>query len=160
MTDKIQPNNNQILEVVKNQPSKTHTVLSSLLAIHNEFHYISKTSIKVVAAYTKKTINDVYGVASFYTNFRFSPPGDSTLDVCWGPSCHLLGSQSLLKEVHDLLGIKTEGETNDGKLTLRYSTCLGACAQGPVFAIDHKLFGKATINKIKKEISEIKNELH
>ena len=61
----------------------------------------------------------------------------------------------LLKQVHKLLEIDHEGETSDGKLTLRYSTCLGACSQGPVFAIDHKLFGKATINKIEKEISEI-----
>tara|TARA_B110000438_G_C15653582_1_gene580659 strand:- start:364 stop:831 length:468 start_codon:yes stop_codon:yes gene_type:complete len=155
MSEKIEPKENKILEVVKKQPSKTHTVLSSLLAIHNEYHYISDTSIKVIASYTKKTINDVYGVASFYTNFRFTPPGDATLDVCWGPSCHLLGSQKLLREVHDLLGINTEGETDDRKITLRYSTCLGACSQGPVFAIDHKLFGKATISKIKKEISEI-----
>jgi len=104
---------------------------------------------------TGKTANDVWGVASFYTNFRFTPPGKATLDVCWGPSCHLLGSQKLLKQVHKLLEIDHEGETSDGKLTLRYSTCLGACSQGPVFAIDHKLFGKATINKIEKEISEI-----
>ena len=155
MSEKKEPKENEILEVVQKQPSKTHTVLSSLLAIHNEYHYISDNSIKVVATYTKKTINDVYGVASFYTNFRFTPPGEATLDVCWGPSCHLLGSQNLLKEVHGLLGIKGEGETNDGKLTLRYSTCLGACAQGPVFAIDHKLFGKGTIEKIKNEISGI-----
>jgi NADH-quinone oxidoreductase subunit E len=155
MSEKKEPKEIEILEVVQKQPSKTHTVLSSLLAIHNEYHYISDNSIKVVATYTKKTINDVYGVASFYTNFRFTPPGEVTLDVCWGPSCHLLGSQNLLKEVHGLLGIKGEGETNDGKLTLRYSTCLGACAQGPVFAIDHKLFGKGTIEKIKNEISGI-----
>ena len=154
MTEKKEPKESEILEVVKKQPSKTHTVLSSLLAIHNEYHYISDSAIKVIASYTKKTSNDVYGVASFYTNFRFTPPGDITLDVCWGPSCHLVGSQNLLKEVHDLLGISTEGETKDGKVTLRYSTCLGACAQGPVFAIDHKLFGKATIDKIKNEISE------
>ena len=153
---KKDPNKVEILEAIKNQPKISKvTVLSSLLAVSNKFHYIPKIAIKEIAKFTGKTTNDVWGVASFYTNFRFTPPGKATLDVCWGPSCHLQGSQKLLKQVHKLLEIDHEGETSDGKLTLRYSTCLGACSQGPVFAIDHKLFGKATINKIEKEISEI-----
>ena len=150
------PEKVEILEAIKNQPKNSKvTVLSSLLAVSNKFHYIPKIAIEEIAKFTGKTTNDVWGVASFYTNFRFTPPGKATLDVCWGPSCHLQGSQKLLKQVHKLLEIDHEGETSDGKLTLRYSTCLGACSQGPVFAIDHKLFGKATINKIEKEISEI-----
>ena len=153
---KNHPNKVEILEAIKNQPKISKvTVLSSLLAVSNKFHYIPKIAIEEIAKFTGKTTNDVWGVASFYTNFRFTPPGKATLDVCWGPSCHLQGSQKLLKQVHKLLEIDHEGETSDGKLTLRYSTCLGACSQGPVFAIDHKLFGKATINKIEKEISEI-----
>ena len=150
---KKHPNKVEILEAIKNQPKISKvTVLSSLLAVSNKFHYIPKIAIEEIAKFTGKTTNDVWGVASFYTNFRFTPPGKATLDVCWGPSCHLQGSQKLLKQVHKLLEIDHEGETSDGKLTLRYSTCLGACSQGPVFAIDHKLFGKATINKIEKEI--------
>ena len=153
---KKHPNKVEILEAIKNQPKISKvTVLSSLLAVSNKFHYIPKIAIEEIAKFTGKTTNDVWGVASFYTNFRFTPPGKATLDVCWGPSCHLQGSQKLLKQVHKLLEIDHEGETSDGKLTLRYSTCLGACSQGPVFAIDHKLFGKANINKIEKEISEI-----
>ena len=153
---KKHPNKVEIFEAIKNQPKISKvTVLSSLLAVSNKFHYIPKIAIEEIAKFTGKTTNDVWGVASFYTNFRFTPPGKATLDVCWGPSCHLQGSQKLLKQVHKLLEIDHEGETSDGKLTLRYSTCLGACSQGPVFAIDHKLFGKATINKIEKEISEI-----
>ena len=153
---KKNPNKVEIFEAIKNQPKISKiTVLSSLLAVSNKFHYIPKIAIEEVAKFTGKTTNDVWGVASFYTNFRFTPPGKATLDVCWGPSCHLQGSQKLLQQVHKLLKIDHEGETSDGKLTLRYSTCLGACSQGPVFAIDHKLYGKATISKIEKEISEI-----
>jgi NADH-quinone oxidoreductase subunit E len=83
-------------------------------------------------------------VASFYTNFRFTPPGEKTLDVCWGPSCHLLGAQSILESVHSALEVTEESESPDGKVTLKYNTCLGACAQGPCIAIDHRVFGKQT----------------
>ena len=156
MANHKEPTDKDILDAIENQPKISKiTVLSSLLAISNKFHYIPKKAVEIVAKYTNKTANDVWGVASFYTNFRFTPPGDITLDVCWGPTCHILGSQKILKEVHGLLGINQEGETKDGKVTLRYSTCLGACSQGPVFAIDHKLFGKASLSKIKEKISDI-----
>tara|TARA_Y100000817_G_C16828852_1_gene532488 strand:+ start:783 stop:1253 length:471 start_codon:yes stop_codon:yes gene_type:complete len=156
MANHKEPTDKDILDAIENQPKISKiTVLSSLLAISNKFHYIPKKAVEIVAKYTDKTINDVWGVASFYTNFRFTPPGDITLDICWGPTCHILGSQKILKEVHGLLGINQEGETKDGKVTLRYSTCLGACSQGPVFAIDHKLFGKASLSKIKEKISDI-----
>ena len=156
MANHKEPTDKDILDAIENQPKISKiTALSSLLAISNKFHYIPKKAVEIVAKYTDKTINDVWGVASFYTNFRFTPPGDITLDICWGPTCHILGSQKILKEVHGLLGINQEGETKDGKVTLRYSTCLGACSQGPVFAIDHKLFGKASLSKIKEKISDI-----
>tara|TARA_B100000945_G_scaffold290458_1_gene264202 strand:+ start:110 stop:580 length:471 start_codon:yes stop_codon:yes gene_type:complete len=156
MANHKEPTDKDILDAIENQPKISKiTVLSSLLAISNKFHYIPKKAVEIVAKYTNKTANDVWGVASFYTNFRFTPPGDITLDICWGPTCHILGSQKILKEVHGLLGINQEGETKDGKVTLRYSTCLGACSQGPVFAIDHKLFGKASLSKIKEKISDI-----
>tara|TARA_A100001037_G_scaffold306741_1_gene354832 strand:- start:10808 stop:11278 length:471 start_codon:yes stop_codon:yes gene_type:complete len=156
MANHKEPTDKDILDAIENQPKISKiTVLSSLLAISNKFHYIPKKAVEIVAKYTDKTVNDVWGVASFYTNFRFTPPGDITLDICWGPTCHILGSQKILKEVHGLLGINQEGETKDGKVTLRYSTCLGACSQGPVFAIDHKLFGKASLSKIKEKISDI-----
>jgi len=156
MANHKEPTDKDILDAIENQPKISKiTALSSLLAISNKFHYIPKKAVEIVAKYTDKTVNDVWGVASFYTNFRFTPPGDITLDICWGPTCHILGSQKILKEVHGLLGINQEGETKDGKVTLRYSTCLGACSQGPVFAIDHKLFGKASLSKIKEKISDI-----
>ena len=156
MRNNKKPTDKEIMNAIENQPKiSKETVLSCLLAISNEFHFIPKNAIEIVAKYTSKTMNDVWGVASFYTNFRFTPPGDATLDICWGPSCHILGSQKILKDVHGLLGINQEGETKDGKITLRYSTCLGACSQGPVFAIDHKLYGKASVEKIKERISDI-----
>ena len=79
-----------------------------------------------------------------------------TLDVCWGPSCHINGAQNLINQAHEQLGIKGEGESDDNKVTLRYSTCLGACAQSPVFAIDHKMYGKLDKNKLDSMIKELK----
>ena len=79
----------RLLEAIRHQRRPSVTVLSSLLAAQDELRYIPEEAIKEVAALMDTTINEVWGVASFYTNFRFTPPGRHTVEVCWGPTCHL-----------------------------------------------------------------------
>ncbi len=134
----------RIRHAITSQQQPTITVLSSLLAVQDAIHYIPDEAIEEVADHSRTSINEVWSVASFYTNFRFTPPGRVTLDVCWGPSCHLLGAQNVLKAVQDELGIDEEATTEDGTVTLRYSTCLGACANAPVVAVDHHMKGRVT----------------
>jgi NADH:ubiquinone oxidoreductase subunit E len=135
------------------------TVLSSLLAIQDDLHYIPDEAIEETAIFCNATINDVWSVASFYTNFRFSPPGLTTVDVCWGPTCHLMGAQEVLAAVQDELGVNSEETSLDGKITLRYSTCLGACAQAPVIARDHVLTGRTSPDSAREYISDLQQEL-
>jgi NADH:ubiquinone oxidoreductase subunit E len=140
----------QIRQILNSQEQPTVTVLSSLIAVQDAIHHLPDEAIKETAAFCGSTINEVWSVASFYTNFRFTAPGEKTLDVCWGPSCHILGAQQVLDSVQAVLEIKEEGESPDGKVTLKYNTCLGACAQGPVIAIDHHLIGKQTARSAAK----------
>ena len=141
---------------LRSQQQPTVTVLSSLLAVQDELHYIPDEAIEETATHVKATINDVWSVASFYTNFRFTPPGEHTIDVCWGPSCHLNGAQDVIERVHAELGVDGEGETADGKLTLRYSTCLGACAPAPVIAVDHHMKGRMSPDSAAAVVVELK----
>ena len=139
----------QINEALTNQSAKTVTVLSSLLAVEDEIGYIPPEAIDGVAAFTHSTINDVWGVASFYTNFRFTPPGKHIVEVCWGPTCHLLGAQEILQSLLQALGLSEEGDTADGEISLKYNTCLGACSQGPVISVDHKAIGPQALGGLK-----------
>jgi NADH:ubiquinone oxidoreductase subunit E len=111
------------------------------------------------ASFTGVTVNDVWSVASFYTNFRFTPPGRHIIDVCWGPTCHLLGAQKILRAIQTEIGIEEEGETEDGDLTLRYSTCLGACAVGPVIGIDHHLIGRCDEQSAVSAVADAKTDV-
>ena len=158
MNQKKQSMREQIQEIINSQPQKTVTVLSSLLAIEDVFGYIPSEGIEEVAILNKSTANDVWAVASFYTNFRFEPLGEHVVEICWGPSCHILGAQGLIKEAHKLLELEEEGDTAGGEVTLKYSTCLGACSQAPVVMVDHSLFGNTTKDKIKSIIPPAKNQ--
>ena len=146
----------QIRQILNSQEQPTVTVLSSLIAVQDSIHYLPDEAIKETATFCGSTINEVWSVASFYTNFRFTAPGEKTLDVCWGPSCHILGAQKVLDSVQTALEVKEEGESPDRKVTLKYNTCLGACAQGPVIAIDHHLIGKQTAESATKIARELR----
>ena len=134
----------RVRQAITNQKRPTVTVLSSLLAAQDALGYIPDEAIDEVAAYTEASINEVWGVASFYKNFRFTPPGEHTVEICWGPSCHLVGATAIIERALEYVGLEEEGETDDGRLTVRYNTCLGACAQAPVISIDHHLRGRMT----------------
>ena len=130
-----------IKEAIKSQKRPTITVLSSLLAIQDAIGYIPEEAIEEVAVHSNTSINSVFGVASFYPNFRSTPPGEHSVEVCWGPTCHLKGSTEILEVVLSKLGLPTEGDTKDGKVSFRFNTCLGACSQAPVLSLDHELYG-------------------
>lgn len=156
------PENSNLLEKIRHslesQEQPTVTILSSLLAIQDHLHYVPKEAIAETAKFCGKSTNEVWSVASFYTNFRFTPPGEKVVDVCWGPTCHLLGAQEIIDNIHKILEIQGEGESKDGKITLKYNTCLGACAQAPCIAIDHYIYGRQDINSAKNIINSIRNK--
>jgi len=149
----------RVVSAIASQTQPTVTVLSSLLAIEEELGYIPPQAIEEVAARKGVTVNDVWAVASFYTNFRFTPTGNHVVEVCWGPTCHLLGAQNLLDRVQNDLNMTGEGDTPDGNVTLKYNTCLGACGQAPVVSADHHLYGRATPESVDQLLTKIKGEV-
>ena len=149
----------EINKELSSQTRPTITVLSSLLAIQDKFGYIPELAIDVIAQYTEHTINEVWGVASFYPNFRFTKPGENMLEICWGPTCHLAGSSKILNDIQEALGLDGEGETINNKFTLKYNTCLGACSQAPVISINHDFIGNSTSESVLEKLSKIDPEL-
>ena len=148
----------RIHDAVHGQTQPTVTVLSSLLAVEDALGYIPKESLELVAGFTNSTINDVWSVASFYPNFRFEPPAEHKLEVCWGASCHLVGAMGIFKSVLEASGMEDEGDTPDGHLTIRLNTCLGACAHAPVIALDHHLIGRVNPESAAKEVANVLNQ--
>ena len=132
----------RITQAVQGQPQPTVTILSSLLAIQDAIGYVPKVALEEVAAFNKATVNDVWAVASFYPNFRFEPLSAHDVEVCWGASCHLVGAMPLMQAVLEAAGLETEGDTQGKELSVRFNTCLGACAQAPVISVDHGLKGR------------------
>ena len=97
----------RIEKAVRGQAQPTVTVLSSLLAVEDELHYIPREAVDWVARFMGATVNDVWAVASFYPNFRFEPPAQRQVEVCWGASCHLMGAMKVVDAVLEAAGLES-----------------------------------------------------
>ena len=146
-------------KALNSQKQKTITVLSCLLKIEEEFGYIPEVAIREIAQFTSTTVNDVWGVATFYPNFQFEPPAKSRIEICWGPACHLMGATKMIDALLKELGIVDEGSTKSQEIDLRFSTCLGACSNGPVITADHELIGRMTANRAVDIVKNIKYDM-
>tara|TARA_A100001037_G_scaffold137346_1_gene124258 strand:+ start:510 stop:998 length:489 start_codon:yes stop_codon:yes gene_type:complete len=147
----------QINNAIEHNLSGRMTILAALLAVQDDLGYIPQKALEIVSELNSTTVNDVWGVASFYPNFRFTPPTNHTVEICWGPSCHITGAQDIIKTCLNELKLETEGDTSDNYISFKYNTCLAACAQSPVGSVDHKIIGRLTKEKIIDLINNLKN---
>lgn len=145
----------KLKSVLDNQQSRTVTMLSSLIAVQLELGYLPPEAMPAVAEYTGESVNDVWGVATFYTHFRFEPPGQHAIELCWGPSCQLFHSKRLMAVAEEFAGSKFDSTTPDGRYTLRGLQCAGACALAPVGKFDGRLMGRLTEERLRQVLGSL-----
>jgi NADH-quinone oxidoreductase subunit E len=117
-------------------------VLPLLQKVQREFGYLPKEAVPELARFLGASESQVFGVATFYSQFRFSPPGENHITVCCGTACHVRGSAALLKELRRKLSIRAGETTPDGKFSLDTIACFGSCALAPVAVINGKVQGR------------------
>ncbi|HKK68621.1 MAG TPA: NADH-quinone oxidoreductase subunit NuoE [Bacteroidales bacterium] len=124
--------------------------------IQNVYGYIPPQSFKYVAGKTDLRLADMYGVATFYTQFRLKPVGKYIIKVCHGTACHVQGAKAITEALADSLKIK-DGETTEDKLfTLESVACLGCCSLAPVMMINDDTHGSLTGKSATKIIRNLK----
>ena len=156
-TKTLSPLQKRIAEVVAHPKRKKVTVLSSLIDIQDELGYVPEESLSAVAEATGASVNDVYGVLTFYTHFRTRPPALYDVEVCWGPSCHTVGATEVMKAVQEVSGLGKDGDSPDGKWSLKRNSCVAACAHGPAMIINHRVYGDLTPDKARGILRSLGN---
>jgi NADH-quinone oxidoreductase subunit E len=116
--------------------------------VQGELGYISPESVTSVSRYLRISENEIFGVSSFYAQFRFTAPGRHSVKVCLGTACHVRGGSTLLSSVESSLGIACGETTPDRRYDLERVACLGCCALSPVVQIDSRIYSKITVNKL------------
>ncbi len=129
-----------------------------LQKVQEELGYLPEEAISEIANFLGLSRNEVYGVASFYAQFRFERQGEHLVRVCQGTACHVRGGRRILDVVEQELGIKPGQTTEDYKFSLERVACFGACALAPVMVIDKTVYGKMTTVKARQILSQYLRE--
>jgi NADH-quinone oxidoreductase subunit E len=128
------------------------SLIPLLQEIQEKEGYLSETAIVKTGKKLKIPTSKIYGVATFYNQFRFEPVGKYHIMVCRGTACHVLGSATVLQELESTLKIKAGQTTRDGLFSIEVVACIGACGLAPVININGEFFAKVTTEKIKEII--------
>jgi len=135
--------------------SNKEGLISSLQKVQERNGYLPAEEIKKIAEEYRVTENWIYGVATFYTQFKLTKPPKHIINVCMGTACHVKGGARILDEIERTLGIKQGEKTQDLEYGLERVACVGCCALAPVVVIDKKVHGKMTPS-IAKDLIRIK----
>ncbi len=141
----IKEKTRRILEKRENQKE---SLLPILQHIQTELGYLPSPAMTEVARFLKIPEIDVYSVATFYNQFRMTPPGRHSVRVCMGTACHVKGGHIALAAWQRRLGIAPGETTADREFDLDTVACVGCCAMAPVTVVDHKVEGKADPTKV------------
>jgi NADH-quinone oxidoreductase subunit E len=120
--------------------------------------YLRPDAIRSISRWMKISENEIYGVATFYAQFRFHPPGEHHIKICLGTACHVKGGEQILVMAQQRLNVKTGETTADGKYDLDRVACLGCCALAPVVAFDDKIHSQMSVLKIQKILDEDRSD--
>jgi formate dehydrogenase subunit gamma len=140
----------EIIEGFDNRPEMLVQILHAFL---NRFAWISEEAIRQLASELNLSRADVYGVVSYYHDFRTSPPGKHVVKICEAESCQAMGSRELSKHAQKSLGLAMR-ESNDD-VTLEPVYCLGNCACSPAVMVDGKTFGRVNANRFDEIVASM-----
>lgn len=139
----------QLEAILSAHAKKREELIPILQEVQSAYSYLPMEALRKIARHTRLPESRVYGVATFYAQFRFSPMGRKHTMVCRGTACHVSGAQVILDEVESQLGIK-EGETTaDLEHSLETVACIGACSLAPCLMINNQVEANMTIDKVR-----------
>ena len=137
-----------ITSMLRGFDKKWGNLIPILQEIQARYCYLAPSALRMVAEYLGLSPCDVYGVATFYNQFRFHPPGKHQIRVCLGTACHVRGGDIILENFERKLEIKAGETTPDREFSIDRVACVGCCALAPVALVDDAVHGHVAPSKV------------
>lgn len=143
-------------EVIKRLKDQRGAVMPVLQQAQDIYGYLPIEVQKRIADGLNMSLEEVYGVASFYSQFALTPKGTYHISVCLGTACYVKGADKLMDRITSKLGIGSEECTEDGKFSLTACRCIGACGLAPVLTVNEDVYGRLVPEDIDKILKKYK----
>ena len=147
----------KLLEMIaahKDQPGALMPVLQQAQEIYG---YLPLEVQQIIADELEIPLEEVYGVATFYSQFSLYPKGRYKISVCLGTACYVKGSGDIFEQLCSRLGIRGGECTSDGKFSLEACRCIGACGLAPVVTVNEDVFGRLTVEDVDKILAKYRD---
>jgi NADH-quinone oxidoreductase subunit E len=138
-------------DLIGKYPRSRENLISILQEVQAEQGYLSRESITTISRYLNLPTSKIFGVATFYNQFKLKAPGRIQIAICRGTACHVKGSLNLLDACRQILGIEVGETSRDGLFSLETVACLGCCSIAPAMMVNGKFFGRLE----KKRVEEL-----
>lgn len=148
----------KVKEILKGFPAERRFLIKILQEVQERMGYLPEEVMREVAQFLRIPPSEVYGVATFYNQFRFVPVGKFHISVCMGTACHCMGGQLVLEGFERELGIKVGEVTSDRKFSLERVGCIGCCMQAPVVVVNGRIFPRMKPSKVEEVLAKIKEK--
>lgn len=137
-----------VREILAAPPDGYRNLITILQEVQDRFGYLPRLGMIAIAEHLNISPANVYGVASFYNQFRFKPPGKCQVQVCMGTACHIKQGDLILDQWKRRLEIEEGDRTPDGEYSLERVACVGACAMAPVTLVCKEVIGHMAPTKV------------
>lgn len=141
--------------IITRHASQAGAALPVLHALQERFGYLPESTLPLVAEALNITRAEIYGIATFYHDFRLEPPGRHRVVLCRAEACQAMGGVALAEQAKSRLGVDWGGTTRDGQVTLEQTFCLGLCACAPSAIIDGRVIGRLTPERLDAILAEM-----
>ena len=148
----------RISKILSSYPGDRSDLIPILQDIQSNFGYLPEEILKDVSSFTRVPESEIYGVASFYAQFSFTPKGKNHIMVCTGTACHVKGADQIKEGIERHLGIEEGGVTPDLEYSIESVGCLGCCALAPCATVNDEIKSNITLKDIKKIFRRRKRE--
>lgn len=145
--------------ILRHYPDASRDSLIPLLqAVQEQQGYLSREAVVRIGEHLRLPTSKIYGVATFYNQFRFQPQGRFHVQVCRGTACHVKGSAAVLDEIQRCLKVTPGQTTRDGLFSLEVVACMGACGLAPVICVNGEFYAKVTPRKLARVLAECREK--
>jgi NADH-quinone oxidoreductase subunit E len=144
--------------ITGHSPITLDSLIPVLQDVQTETGFLSHESMEEISTLVGVPVSRVYGVATFYKQFRFAPLGEHVIQVCRGTACHVRGSLAIADHLKRRLKLNGEGNSPDHKFSVITVACLGACSIAPVIKVDGEFHGHLTLEKLDKLLDQVGGE--
>jgi NADH-quinone oxidoreductase subunit E len=141
-------------EIVDGLAGVPADLIPVLQRVQAAYGYLSPESVSRISRWLRISENEIFGVATFFAQFRFSPPGEHIIKVCLGTACHVKGGEQILDVLKRRLDVEPGETSADGKYQLERVACLGCCALAPVLAVDDKIHAETSVLRVHQMLDE------